>query len=188
VSIAQRELAALFEYAHGRLLARLDGLTDDEHLWEPVDGCWSVRLADDGTWRPDLGPGGNQFTEQDPPPFTTVAWRLWHLGADPQPSWPPHGAGDAATYAQRYFAGPVSSPVGAATAAEAIRLVDANWAPVPGEVLGFAEDDLFAPLGPIAGPYADATLFGLLLHVADELVHHGAEVGVLRDLYRARPR
>nr|BFE77476.1 hypothetical protein GCM10020093_000770 [Planobispora longispora] len=21
----------------------LDGLTDDEYFWEPVDGCWSVR-------------------------------------------------------------------------------------------------------------------------------------------------
>lgn len=22
---------------------RLDGLTDDEYFWEPVEGCWTVR-------------------------------------------------------------------------------------------------------------------------------------------------
>lgn len=185
MSIAQRELAAHLEYAYGRLGARLDGLTD-EYLWEPVPGCWSVRPAGDGSWRPDVGPGGNQFTDQDPPPFTTIAWRLWHLGADPRPSWPPHGAPDAATYAEGYFTPPGSPPTGAATAAEALRLVDANWSGVPAEVLAFTDDDLFAPLGPIAGPYADATLFGPLLHVTDELVHNGAEIGVLRDLYRSR--
>jgi hypothetical protein len=27
------------------LRPRLDGLTDDEYFWEPVEGCWTVRPA-----------------------------------------------------------------------------------------------------------------------------------------------
>jgi len=39
------------------------------------------------------------------------------------------------------------------------------------------------PLGPGWGPYATSTTFDLGLHVFDEVVHHAAEVGLLRDLY-----
>ena len=49
------------------------GLTDDEYLWEPAAGCWSIRARPDGTrfgeWAPIVYPD----------PFTTLAWRLWHL-------------------------------------------------------------------------------------------------------------
>jgi hypothetical protein len=40
-----------------------------------------------------------------------------------------------------------------------------------------------APLGPAWGPYADTSTIDLALHVLDEVIHHGAEVGLLRDLY-----
>jgi hypothetical protein len=41
-------------------------------------------------------------------------------------------------------------------------------------------------LGPIARGYADSTRMAFILHIIDELIHHGAEVALLRDLYRAR--
>ena len=47
----------------------------------------------------------------------------------------------------------------------------------------FTDDELGAPMGPAAGGFSDGTLEGLVLHVADELIHHGAEVGVVRDPY-----
>ena len=31
----------------GHLRPRLDSLTDEQYLWEPVDGCWSVRRRQD---------------------------------------------------------------------------------------------------------------------------------------------
>ncbi len=43
-----------------------------------------------------------------------------------------------------------------------------------------------APLGPSWGPYSDTSTVDLALHVLDEVVHHGAEVGLLRDLYSHR--
>ena len=33
------------------LRPRLAGLTDDEDLWAPVDGCWTVRPTDAGRRR-----------------------------------------------------------------------------------------------------------------------------------------
>ena len=29
------------------LRPRLDGLSDEEYFWEPVEGCWSLRRAPD---------------------------------------------------------------------------------------------------------------------------------------------
>src|SRR5580698_6088873 len=58
--------------AHG---PSLETLTDEEYLWEPVPGCWSIRPT---------GPGGRGEIEQawpdpEPAPVTTIAWRLSHL-------------------------------------------------------------------------------------------------------------
>ena len=63
----------------------LGGLTDDEYLWQPVQGCWSVRPRSeqrtppnrwlpDGEWGLDL-----DYPDPVPSPFTTIAWRMTHL-------------------------------------------------------------------------------------------------------------
>jgi len=39
------------------------------------------------------------------------------------------------------------------------------------------------PLGQIAAEYAESSKAALVLHHLDEQIHHGAELGVLRDLY-----
>jgi hypothetical protein len=81
------DLLSLAGVAFRRLRDRVEGLGDEEYLWEPAPGCWTVRPA----------------------------------GASP----------------------------------------------------------------PIAGPYAQESRRAFILHQLDELIHHRAEVGVLRDLYRA---
>jgi hypothetical protein len=35
------------------------------------------------------------------------------------------------------------------------------------------------------GPYGDSERIGFVIHIMDELIHHTAEVGVMRDLYAA---
>jgi hypothetical protein len=57
-----------------------------------------------------------------------------------------------------------------------------------GVLSALSEADLSAPLGPRAGPYADNSKASYVLHQLDEMIHHGAELGVLRDLYAARLR
>jgi hypothetical protein len=39
----------------------------------------------------------------------------------------------------------------------------------------------------LGGAFADSTRRAFALHILDELIHHGAEVALLRDLYRAWP-
>ena len=59
----------------GQLRPRLAGLTDDEYFWEPVPECWTVRRDADGAWTVDW-----HWPEPQPPPFTTIAWRIVHIG------------------------------------------------------------------------------------------------------------
>src|SRR5262245_11192572 len=182
-----RDDLELVRYATARLLDRLEGLTDDEYLWEPVPGCWTVREADDGGgWRADLSRRGTTATNRRPAPFTTIAWRLWHLGASPEPTWPA-GQATGAEYVAAWFRQipPTASPA-VGTAAEAVDLVAGTWARVADTFAGFDPAEVAAPMGPAAGPLAESTLEALILHVADELIHHGAEVGVVRDLYAHR--
>src|SRR5258708_11488649 len=66
-----------------QLRPRLNGLTDEEYRWEPVPGGWNVRPR--GTGTAPVAVGGGEFTmdyampEPDPPPVTTIAWRLGHI-------------------------------------------------------------------------------------------------------------
>jgi hypothetical protein len=174
----QRELADLSDEVWQRTRARLEGLTDDEYFWAPTPGCWTVRQRADGTWVADLA-----LPPPDPAPFTTIAWRLWHLidmyGEDRAPRWldvPPQGTPIG-----------LDDPEGAppATAAEAVALLERahdRWE----AHLALADDECLAqPVGSVAGPeYADRSRAAYVLHMLDEFVHHGAEVAQLRDLWR----
>jgi hypothetical protein len=50
-------------------------------------------------------------------------------------------------------------------------------------ILDLGEVGLWTQLGPDWGPYAESTWADLVVHALDELAHHGAEIGLLRDLY-----
>ena len=183
-----RELIAqdLLGEVTSRVLNRLEGLTDDEYLWEPVADCWSVRPSSDGRWLPDVGPRGSPFTDATPAPFTTIAWRMWHMGASPNAPWPPLDAADGPAFVHAYM-NPSLASEAVPDAGTACALLDSHWTAFNERILRFSDSELEAPLGPAAGPYADAPLVGLLLHIVDEMIHHGAEFGVLRDLYAHRP-
>lgn len=169
-----------------RLVTRLEGMTDAEYLWEPVPGCWSVRPAADGSWRADLGPTGTTWTDATPPPLTTIAWRMWHLGASPSPAWPPDRALSPRAFAAAWFGQPrPDGAPGIGTAGEAIDAFERHWTAVGHTVATYAEAELRQPIGAVGGPFREGSILGLVLHVADELTHHAAEVALLRDLYRA---
>jgi DinB superfamily len=163
------ELVALLDYAHHRLRDRLEGMSEREYLWEPAPGCWSVRAGEDGVERVDLERG-----EPDPAPLTTIAWRLWHI-ADCLRSYTDRRFEDKQGGGREW----TSSPLAAAA------LVDSEWDRFVGHVRKLDQADLERPLGPAFGPYAEDSTHALVLHAADEVIHHSAEVALLRDLYRA---
>ena len=170
------ELQRLSDTVWERTWHRLGGLTDDEYCWEPVPGCWSIRERSNGT------PFGEWAPIVYPDPFTTLAWRLWHLidmyGEDRAPKWlgvEPQGepiGPDAAD----------STPP--TTAAEALDQLDRAHTRWDAHLALVDDERLGTVIGPIGGEHGDGTRAGYVLHMLDEFIHHGAEIALLRDLYR----
>lgn len=161
---------------------RLDGLTDEEYLWEPVPGCWSVRPRGTST-APIQGGSGPvtvdfAYPEPDPAPVTTIAWRLAHLIV-----------GVFGARAHAHFGGPPADYMDweyAATAEGALAQLDAAYAAWSDGVRGLGVEDLARPVGPAEGPWADHPMLTLVLHINREAIHHLAEVALLRDLWAHR--
>jgi hypothetical protein len=164
------------------LRSRLEGLTDEEYFWEPVPGCWSLRARADAASN-DAAGGGDlvldySWPEPDPAPVTTIAWRLGHVIR-----------GCLAFRTANHFGGPPADPetwVFAATADEALAQLDAAYDRWSAGVAALGEEGLERPCGPAEGHYATSPMADLVLHINRELIHHGAELCLLRDLYRAR--
>ena len=51
---------------------------------------------------------------------------------------------------------------------------------------GLGADGLARPCGPAEGPYAEDPMAALVFHINREVILHGAEISLLRDLYRTR--
>lgn len=149
-----------------QLLGRLDGLTDEEYLWEPVPGMWSVRTA---TGRPTVDGAGVRDLAEAPP--TTIAWRLWHIALDCFDD-----------YTRRFGGDPSDAPdVWTLDAREAIGGVQNAWAAYRREISG---RDWWSQLGDAWGPWSNHCVADMAMHASNELVHHGAEIALLRDLHR----
>jgi len=68
-------------------------------------------------------------------------------------------------------------------AGTALAQLDSVYALWMGGVRGLGPDDLARPCGPAEGPWADQPMAALVLHINREMLHHGAEIALLRDLY-----
>jgi uncharacterized damage-inducible protein DinB len=173
------QLAGQIELATKRLRERLAGITDDEYLWEPVAKCWTVRRRDTATSPMPMGGGEWVFDNAEelysPGPFTTIAWRLMHL------------TDVFASYQIALWGGKLSDDLVEATpsAAEGAALWERHantftWA-LTQEDDETLQRSIQVPWWPDAAPR-----WQVVSNVATEVVHHGAEIGVLRDLYARR--
>jgi DinB superfamily len=166
----------------GHLRPRLAGLTDAEYLWEPVAGCWSLRHRDDASTAMAAGAADTvadfDHPEPDPTPFTTIAWRMGHISI-----------GVLGERAANHFGRPGSVEYTTTdwplTAAGGLHLLDESYAAWIGGVRSLGAEGLHRVCGPAEGPYADFPMATLVLHITREVVHHGAELCLIRDLYRS---
>jgi hypothetical protein len=69
--------------------------------------------------------------------------------------------------------------------ATALAQLDDGYAAWIKGVRQLGADGLARPCGP-AEPYPEAPMAALVLHINREALHHGAEIALLRDLYRWR--
>jgi hypothetical protein len=74
----------------------------------------------------------------------------------------------------------------AGSAAEALDQLDQMYNAWSEGVERLGTDGLARPCGASEGPYANRPMAALVLHINREVIHHGAEVALLRDLYLRR--
>jgi DinB family protein len=159
-------------------------LTDEEYLWEPVPGAWSIRPRGQAASPKPFGPGEWRIDgagDPDPTPVTTIAWRLGHL------HWCFAGEWEWAFGERRRPPKElVDFSPSAAVALERLWATLDRWrdsvaAMTPEELdtVGFGQNPhSSAPEEPFISVIAGGNL---------ELIHHMAEIALLRDLYRTRP-
>lgn len=161
-------LAVEMDEAWGTLRSRLEGLTDEEMFWEPVSGCWTVRFGEDGRWSVDYADPA-----PDPPLFTTIAWRLVHVAAckimyHEHAFGPGHLTWDELDIPH--------------TATGAIAWLEEGHARLRAALHGLSDADL-EKMRPTKWGELWPTWRIFWAMVSHDL-HHGAEIGCLRDLYR----
>lgn len=162
-----------------QLRPRLEGMTGAEYFWEPVPGAWNVRPRAEATTPMAAGAGDVvidwAYPAPTPAPVTTIAWRLGHVIVGVL------GMRNASHFGRE----PVdyASFTYAATAAGALAQLSGEVDAWLEGVRALGEDGLDRPCGPAEGPFETAPMSALVLHIHRELIHHLAEVSLLRDLY-----
>jgi len=162
----------------------LEGLTDDEYRWEPVPGMWSIRARGESHAPVQAGAGDAvieyAMPEPTPPPVTTIAWRMGHVSL--------MVFGERA--ANHFGEGGVTVHTAdwPLDAAGGLALLDHWYARWMEGVRSLDAAGLAAPCGPHEGTFSESPFAALILHINREALHHGAELLLMRDLYRNRNR
>lgn len=192
-------LLAEYDFASERLLHRLTGptvdsgdglqvevppLTDAELLWEPVPGAWTIRRQSDGpgglgaTRLVGSGEWGHDGGRPHPwpPPVTSIGWRINHVTKTLA------GRADH-TDGTHTHTEQADEPQGTATGAiEHLTAALAAWR----ATLVGADDAALDMIGYSTYPNgsdAEDAFLDVVWWTNQEVVHHGAEIALLRDLY-----
>ena len=110
--------------------------------------------------------------------MTTIAWRMAHvivgcLGA----RLANHFGGPAVDYGTFDYS---------LTAAGALAQLDGAYLPWIAALHSLDDATLSLPAGSTEGSWAEQRVGPLIAHINREVIHHGAEIALLRDLYAHR--
>lgn len=162
--------------------ARLDGLSDEEYLWEPVPGAWSVRRRGESVTAGAYGPGEWLLDfdrgDPDPAPVTTIAWRIGHVAWCLAGRWEWTFGGRERPPEEILDFSPSAAP-----ALDQLWSLTDKWL---ASVAAMTDEQLDKP-GFGQYPYGlDPRLpfIGIVWWTNREYIHHLAEVALLRDLWR----
>lgn len=146
----------------------VDGVTDDEFMWEPAPGSWRVYRDESGRWDHD-------YVEPDPvpSPFTTIGWRMAHV------------ATCKVMYHEWVF-GPreltwdtIETPH---DVAGALAMTERGQRLLIDDLAALRDDELDAARLTNWGEEWPAWM--IFWTMAHHDLQHGGEIGALRDLYR----
>jgi hypothetical protein len=163
--LLSRQLAEAYE----RLRQRVEGLSDEEFFWEPGPGAWTVHPDDRGRWFGDY-----EEPDPDPPPITTIGWRLVHV-LECKLMYDEYAFGDGRLTWDR-----LDSPH---TAATAIAALEHHHARLARSVSSLHDADLDRPVLTNWGEKWPA--WKIVWTMIHHDLWHGGEIGALRDLFRA---
>lgn len=171
-----------YDTSYTMLRQRLDGLTDAEYFWEPVANCWSIRRRAEATTAA-TGKGEWVFegdrSEPTPAPITTIAWRLCHVVI-----WQMTRC-DYTFGTKSLTVDGIEIPGNADAALAFLERSHQAWR---AGLAGLADADLdVVGLSSYPDGLDPQIPFGPLLWWTNrELIHHGGEIGLLRDLWQFR--
>jgi hypothetical protein len=169
--VAVALLESQLEEAYRYIRELVEGLCEDEFWWMPVAGCWTVRQDATGRWSADYPDPPHPV----PPPFTTIAWRLAHVG-------------ECKLMYHEYAYGPGElswlTLDSAHNAKDATLVLERGHELLRDDLARIADADLDAQVRTNWGEMWPARqIFTTMIH---HDFQHGGEIGVLRDLYRER--
>jgi hypothetical protein len=176
-----------------------DGLTDDELLWAPVEGAWTVGpVTQSRTATPfitgslaadfDVGVVAAAIDGKAVEPLTSIGWLYWHVGSQPGRAAELDFFGGAHSAASGWTSPYIATHPIFTTADEAVTVMRTGWRALKTALRSVTDEQLERPTrfwgygepGPMG---TGAQIVGQILN---EVSHHGTQIGVLRDLYRLR--
>ena len=174
-------------------------LADDEFFFEPVEGMWGIRRRDEcvtstpfggGDWVADFGPGIE--------PMTTIGWLLWHIGSLPGRLIEVDFFGGTRTIASGWTSPYLTHHSLFTSAAGATDTLRTGWNALQA-ALETAEDERLEQrtasytysaepfrggLAVLGAPGPELSGYVFVAATLNEISHHGAQICVLRDLWR----
>ena len=194
-------MAQIERYTLGRAW---DGLTDDELFWEPFTTTWSIRRRAEcrtpnpfgaGEWVADFA-----IPEPTPVPVTTIAWLYWHVGSVPGRLCDIDFLGGTRTVASGWTSPYLTHHPMFTCASEAVNALREGWQRLRGAIERSDDDHLgvetagytYAAEPPRGGlcvvgpPGPTCSAVHVVAGVLNEVGHHGAQIGALRDMYAWR--
>jgi hypothetical protein len=169
-------------------------LSDDEFFGELVPGSWSVRPRDEcrtpnpfgtGDWVADFDAdlAWAAVDGKAVEPLTTIAWLFWHVGSMAGRATDLDFLGGTKSaesgWTAPYFA---DHPV-FITSNEAVEAMRAGWRALDQALRASTDDALDRATQFWTGPPAQG--YQIIASILNEISHHGTQVCMLRDLYRA---
>ena len=164
INLLERQMTEAYDALH----ARIEGLGEAEFFWQPAPGCWTVHLDEAGRWIADY-----ELPEPHPAPLTTIAWRLVHVAT-------------CKVMYHEYAFGPgvltwddLEVPH---TVAGAVAMLEHGQELLAADLRSVGEAELDELRATNWGDRWPA--WEIFWTMAAHDLHHGAEIGALRDLYR----
>ena len=180
-----------------------NGLTDEEFLWEPMPGSWTVRPHDTcqtptpfvvGEWAADFDAGLAMSVDPDKgiwtEPLTSIAWLFWHVGSMPARAAELDFLGGAHAAESGWTSPYIAAHPIFTTAGEAVDAMRAGWRALGAAVRSASDEALERPtrFWGYGGPGPMGTGAQIIGSALNEVSHHGTQIGVLRDLFRLTGR